>query len=105
LETDTQHRPISESLDRRNHGHGDDRFGQAVNNPEWNLRVSGVEALAARVLKQSDPELANRSLAIAQEDWKFAVEGLKTAPRLAEVYGAQDELEWLSFGVVASVEL
>ena len=105
METDTQHRPISESLDRRNHGHGDDRFGQAVNNPEWNLRVSGVEALAARVLKQSDPELANRSLAIAQEDWKFAVEGLKTAPRLAEVYGAQDELEWLSFGVVASVEL
>jgi hypothetical protein len=86
-------------------GTSDDRFGQAVNNPEWNFRVSGVEALAARVLKDSDPELANRSLMIAEEDWKYAVEGLKTAPPLAEVYGAQDELERMSFGVVASVEL
>jgi hypothetical protein len=86
-------------------GTSDDRFGQAVNNPEWNFRVSGVEALAARVLKDRDPELANRSLMIAEEDWKYAVEGLKTAPPLAEVYGAQDELERISFGVVASVEL
>ncbi len=86
-------------------GTADDRFGQAVNNPEWNFRVSGVEALAARILKDSDPELANRSLIIAEEDWKYAIEGLKTAPPLAEVYGAQDELERTSFGVVASVEL
>ncbi len=86
-------------------GTADDRFGQAVNNPEWNFRVSGVEALAARVLKDTDPELANRSLIIAEEDWKYAVEGIKTAPPLAEVYGAQDELERTSFGVVASVEL
>ncbi len=86
-------------------GTADDRFGQAVNNPEWNFRVSGVEALAARVLKDSDPELANRSLIIAEEDWKYAVEGLKTAAPFAEVYGAQDELERTSFGVVASVEL
>src|ERR1017187_9210092 len=86
-------------------GDSDDRFGQAVNNPEWNFRVSGVEALAARVLKDTDPELANRRLKIAEEDWKFAVEGLKTAPSLAEVYGAQDELERISFGVVASVEV
>jgi len=86
-------------------GTADDRFGQAVNNPEWNFRVSGVEALAARILKNSDPELANRSLMIAEEDWKYAVEGLRNAPPLAEVYGAQDELERISFGVVASVEL
>jgi len=86
-------------------GTSDDRFGQAVNNPEWNFRVSGVEALASRILKDSDPELANRSLMIAAEDWKYAVEGLKTATPLAEVYGAQDELERISFGVVASVEL
>jgi hypothetical protein len=86
-------------------GTADDRFGQAVNNPEWNFRVSGVEALAARILKDSDPELANRSLIIAEQDWKYAVEGLKNAPPLAEVYGAQDELERISFGVVASVEL
>jgi hypothetical protein len=86
-------------------GDGDDRFGQAVNDPEWNFRVSGTEALAARVFKDSDPELANRSLVIAAEDWKYAVEGLKTAAPLDEVYGAKDELERTSFGVVASVEL
>ena len=86
-------------------GDGDDRFGQAVNDPEWNFRVSAVEALASRVLKDSDPELAIRSLAVAQEDWKYAVEGLKTAAPRPEVYGAPDELERISFGVVASVEL
>ncbi len=86
-------------------GDGDDRFGQAVNDPEWNFRVSAVEALASHVLKDSDPELANRSLAIAQEDWRYAVEGLKTAAPRPEIYGATDELERISFGVVASVEL
>jgi len=86
-------------------GDADDRFGQAVNNPEWNFRVAADEALAARVLKESDTELANRSLATAKDDWKYAVEGLKKAPPLAEVYGAQDELERISFGVIASVDL
>jgi hypothetical protein len=86
-------------------GTADDRFGEAVNNPEWNFRVSAVEALAARTFKGSDPDLATRSLATAKDDWKYAVEGLKTAAPLPEVYGASDELERISFGVVASVEL
>ena len=86
-------------------GDADDRFGQAVNDPEWNFRVAAVEALAARVLKDSDPELANRSLATAKDDWKYAVEGLKNAPPRPEVYGAQDELERISFGAIASVDL
>jgi hypothetical protein len=86
-------------------GTADDRHGEAVNNPEWNFRVSALEALASRVLKESDPELANRSLTIAEEDWKYAVEGLKNAGPLPEVYGASDDLERISFGVVASVEL
>ena len=86
-------------------GTADDRFGKAVNDPEWNFRVTTVEALAARVFKDSDPELATRSLATAEEDWKYAVEGLKTAAPLPEVYGASDELERIAYGVVASVEL
>ncbi len=86
-------------------GDADDRFGQAVNNPEWNFRVAAVEALAARVLKKSDPELAIRSLKTAELDWNYAVEGLKTAPPLSEVYGAQDELERVSFGAIASIDL
>jgi hypothetical protein len=86
-------------------GDADDRFGQAVNDPEWNFRVAADEALAARVLRDSDPELAHRSLAMAKDDWKFAVEGLKNAPPRPETYGAQDELERISFGAIASVDL
>ena len=86
-------------------GTADDRFGEAVNDPEWNFRVTTVEALAARVFKDSDPALAIRSLATAKDDWKYAVEGLKTAAPRPEVYGASDELERISYGVVASVEL
>ena len=86
-------------------GDADDRFGQAVNDPEWNFRVTAVEALAARVLKESDPQLANRSLVTAEDDWKFAVEGLKTAAPLPEIYGQKDELERISFGAIASTDL
>ena len=86
-------------------GDADDRFGQAVNDPEWNFRVAADEALAARVLKDTDPELANRSLATAKDDWRFAVEGLKNAPPTPEVYGAKDELERVSFGAIASADL
>lgn len=86
-------------------GDADDRFGQAVNDPEWNFRVAAVEALAARVLKDSDPALANRSLATAKVDWKYAVEGLKNAPPPSEDYGAQDELERISFAAIASIDL
>ncbi len=86
-------------------GDADDRFGQAVNNPEWNFRVAAVEALAARVLKGSNPELAIRSLHTAEQDWNYAVEGLRTAAPLSEVYGAQDELERISFGAIASIDL
>ena len=86
-------------------GDADDRFGQAVNNPEWNFRAAAVEALASRVLKTTDPDLARRSLETAKEDWQFAADGLKTAPPIAEVYGQSDNLERISFGVTGSIEL
>jgi hypothetical protein len=86
-------------------GDADDRFGQAVNDPEWNFRVAALEALASRVLKENDPELARRSLATAEEDWRFAVEGLKNAPPVPEVYGQKDNLERASFGAIASIDL
>jgi len=86
-------------------GDADDRTGQAVNNPEWNFRVAAVEALAARVLKDSDPELAIRSLRTSELDWNYAAEGLKNAAPLPEIYGALDELERISFGAIASVDL
>jgi hypothetical protein len=86
-------------------GDADDRFGQAVNDPEWNFRAGSLEAVAARVLRKSDPELARRSLATAEEDWKFAIDGLKKAPPIPEVYGQKDDLERISFGAIASMDL
>src|ERR1700761_6550256 len=86
-------------------GDVDDRFGQAVNDPEWDFGAPADEALAARVLKDIDPDLANRSLATAKDDWKYAVAGLKNAAPIPEVYGAKDELELISFGTIASVDL
>jgi hypothetical protein len=86
-------------------GDGDDRHGEAVNDPEWNFRVSSTEALAYRVLKDSDPELANRSLATARQDWEFAVQGLAAAAPIPAVYGQKDELERTSIGALASVDL
>lgn len=86
-------------------GDADDRHGEAVNNPEWNFRVAAVEALASRIFKVEDQDLARRSLATAKEDWKFAAEGLKKAGPIPEVYGQTDDLERVSFGVIASMEL
>ena len=86
-------------------GDADDRFGQAVNDPEWNFRVAALEALAARVLKDSDPDLARRSLATAKEDWRFAVDGLKESAPIPDVYGQKDNMERVSFGAIASIEL
>lgn len=86
-------------------GDGDDRFGKAVNRPDWNFQVAAVEALAGRVLRSSDPELAARSLKIAEEDWRFAVEGRKTEEPKKAVYGQSDELEVISIAALASANL
>jgi hypothetical protein len=86
-------------------GDADDRFGEAVNDPEWNFRAAAAEALASQVLKTSDPDLARRSLDTAKEDWQFATDGLKNAAPVPEVYGQKDNLERISFGAIASIEL
>ena len=71
-------------------GDADDRFGQAVNDPEWNFRVAAVEALAARVLKDSDPELADSQPRVRRSRiGTLPSKDLKTAAPLPEVYGAR----------------
>lgn len=86
-------------------GDADDRFGEAVNDPEWNFRVAAVEALAARVLRAAEPDLADRCLATAEEDWRFGMQGMSKAAPLPEIYGQKDELERSSFAALASIEL
>ncbi len=57
-------------------GNLDDVSAQASNNPASNLAAAAAEAIAARVLKPSDPVLAGYSLKQAEEDWGFAMASL-----------------------------
>ena len=57
-------------------GDFDDMIAHAHNTPFDNFTASAVEAIAARVLKQSDPRIAAYSLKMAKADWQFAVAGM-----------------------------
>ncbi len=54
-------------------GDNDDITSNAVNRPYSNFITARVEALASKVLKQSDPDLAAHCLKRAVADWEFAV--------------------------------
>jgi hypothetical protein len=47
--------------------------------------VAAAEALAFRVLKEGDPRMAAYALRAAEEDWRFAVEGMAAAGVAASV--------------------
>ncbi len=55
-------------------GTTDDVVKSAQNIPWENFIASGVEALAYRVFKEQDPELAGQCLQAAEEDWQAAVQ-------------------------------
>jgi hypothetical protein len=61
-------------------GDDDDVTAQARNIPMMNFVAAAAEAIAYRVLKQSDPRWAAYSLKTAQADWRFAVAGMNDAP-------------------------
>jgi hypothetical protein len=93
-------------------GDFDDTIAQAHNTPFSNFTASAVEAIAARVLKQSDPRIAAYSLKMAKADWQFAVAGMVN-PDLGlpkdiwhVTFDSDDvEHEVASAGVSASVDL
>jgi hypothetical protein len=69
-------RPDFATLDRWTNGilgDADDMLADASNNPAVNYSAAAAEALAARVLRESDPQTASYSLQQAREDWEFAV--------------------------------
>lgn len=86
-------------------GDADDRFGEAQNSANVNLIDAALEALAYRVLKDSDPELAIRSLRTAEEDFEFALKGLDKPDRPTPTYGSVDEMDRASLGVLAATNL
>lgn len=73
----------------------DDMITTEVNRDAYhNFHAVTVEAAATRLLKDSDPALAEQALRFAKEDWAWAKEELK-----------QPRLEALSVGILASMEL
>jgi hypothetical protein len=73
-------RPTFSTMDRWTNnilGDVDDMVAHASNGPGSNLAAAATEALAARVVRQSDPMLARASLNQAVEDWGFAMAAME----------------------------
>ncbi len=90
----------------------DDITVTARNEPLGNFTAAAAEAIAARVLKDSDSRLAAYSLQMAEADWRFACEGMSGSNTLAGKglwRGTFDsdnvEHELASVGVLASMDL
>jgi hypothetical protein len=86
-------------------GDADDRVVQAKNNPNANYIAAAAGAIAARVLKDVDPELAERSLRIAEDDWSHAVVGVESAETRHTPAFAATRMELAAIGATASMEL
>jgi hypothetical protein len=93
-------------------GDSDDVTVTARNSPMGNFTASAAEAIAARVLKESDPRLAAYSLIMAAADWRFAREGMAatnatiSAGQWRGTFDSDNvEHETAAVGVLASVDL
>ncbi len=92
-------------------GDFDDVRSTAKNSPKTNFVASAAEAIAARVLKESDPRLAAYCLKMAEADWKFATAGMASInPSSGEIWSGSFDSgrvlhEITSAGILASVEL
>ena len=86
-------------------GDADDRTREALNNPNVNYIAAAAEAIAYRVLKHSDPELAARSLRLAEDDWKYAIAGKEGPETWSTPAFAASDIELAGIGILASLEL
>ena len=86
-------------------GDADDRTREARNNPNANYISAAAEAIAYRVLKDSEPELARRALQIAEEDWGYAIVGVEGPATWHTPAFAATKMELAGIGITASLEL
>ena len=86
-------------------GDADDRTREALNNPNVNYIAAAAGAIAARVLAQTDPALAARSLLIAENDWEHAIAGIESKDTRHTPAFAATPLELAGIGITASIEL
>jgi hypothetical protein len=86
-------------------GTADDRSPEALNNPNANYIAAAAEAIAYRVLKDEDPALAARALRTAEEDWRYAIDGVEGPSTWHTIAFAATRLELAGIGATASIEL
>ena len=86
-------------------GDEDDRTVEAKNNPNANYIAAAAGAIAHRLLQKRDPELAARSLRIAEEDWSHAIVGVEGPSTWHTPAFAATRMELAGIGVTASLEL
>ncbi|MDF1502368.1 glycoside hydrolase family 9 protein [Roseisolibacter sp. H3M3-2] len=86
-------------------GDADDRTREALNNPNANYIAAAAGAIAARVLRQSDPGLAARALRVAEDDWSHAIVGVDGPATWHTPAFAASRMELAGIGITASLEL
>jgi hypothetical protein len=86
-------------------GDADDRTREAKNNPNVNYIAAAAAAIGYRILKDSDPGLARRSLGIAENDWEHAIVGVESAETRHTPAFAATSVELAGIGITASLEL
>jgi hypothetical protein len=86
-------------------GDADDRTREALNNPNVNYIAAAAGAIAARVLADRDPDLAARSLRIAEDDWRHAIVGTDGPETWSTPAYRATPLELAGIGALASMEL
>ncbi len=86
-------------------GDADDRTRAARNNPNVNYIAASAGAIAYRVLKDSEPALAARALAIAEDDWAHAIVGVESRETRDTPAFAATPIELAGIGITASLEL
>ncbi|MDR9366144.1 MAG: glycoside hydrolase family 9 protein [Balneolaceae bacterium] len=86
-------------------GDEDDRTREALNNPNVNYIAASAAAIASRVLKHIDPQLAAKSLRIAEDDWQYAINGTAGPETWSTPAYSTTPLELAGIGILASIEL
>lgn len=86
-------------------GDADDRSREALNNPNVNYIAAAAGAIAHRVLKDREPELAERALRIAARDWEYAIDGIEGPATWSTPAYLARPIELAGIGILASVEL
>ncbi len=86
-------------------GDADDRLVEAKNNPNANYIAAAAAAIGYRVMKDRDPALAARSLAVAEDDWRHAIVGVEGPSTWHTPAFAASRMELAAIGITASLEL